>query len=275
MATTVNTTENPEHGISAGNLFPLDTPEFAVRIRSGEKIFRHVFRRATAADWEACRNNLPDETTNGGECEAVNSDREDAADLLLYERIILRVEGYLTRDGRVPQQLPNWPNCIPLEHRLCAIRNWWQCFGQIDKRTFQAVKDNTVCFIITRDETEGDPLRDYECFGVAHHFRGPNADHVRRFLSAASTFGHSTRILVPLYDELVVSAEGYSIAGLPIAPEQLRGEMLPYHKAFAVLALFLWLSSDDPDPLKKKPLVIPENWLGTKRAAPPLRMGMC
>ena len=53
MAAAPNTTGNPEQGISAGNLFPLDAPEFAVRFRNGAKIFRHVFRRITVADWDA------------------------------------------------------------------------------------------------------------------------------------------------------------------------------------------------------------------------------
>jgi hypothetical protein len=272
LASVANAAGNPEQGSKTDNLFPLDAPEFAVRFRNGAKIFRHVFRRLTAADWEAYYDNVI--------VEAATEDRgqggsiyQDTASLVLYRRTILRVEGYRTRDGRSPETLPTWPDCIPQEHRLFATGLLMETREGIATNTFQVGADGkSVSFVIVRDEGESSMTK--QLFGVSHHFRAPSADHRRRFLCARSEFPSSMRTLVTLYDELAICAEGYSVSGVPIAPEQVRSEISTGHKLYAVAALLLSFDDCDPEPRKVKPVTLPADLFGMKTTTAPPRVGV-
>lgn len=266
-----NANENPEQGINAENLFPLDAPELAVRFRNGARIFRHIFRRLTAADWEAYFDKcvpLEDATDGSGQARGIY---QDEASLVLFERIILRVEGYRTRDGRKPEELPSWPNCIPLHHRLFAIGLLTENLGGTANDTFRVGADRrSVSFVTVRDDNESSTTRQF--FGVTHHFRGPTVDHRQRFLRAKSNFPSSAGALVALYDELAISAEGYSVSGAPIAPEELQSWMHFGHKLYAVAALLLSFDDCDPEPRRARAVTIPAHLLGMKTPAPTARV---
>jgi len=260
-----NSTGNPEKVISADNLFPLDAPEFAVRFRRGAKIFRHVFRRITAADWYAYYAAVSLEPAAGdrGRAESIY---QDTASFVLYHRTILRVEGYQTRDGRKPEELPTWPDCVPQEHRLFAIDLLLENIGSIATDTFQiGAEGKSVSFVVVRDEGESSMSKQF--FGVTHHFNVPTASHRRLFHHAASKFPPASRMLVSLYDELIASADGYSVRGAPIAPEQLQHEMCCGQKLYAVSALFLSFGDCDPEPRRARAITLPENFLGMKKTA--------
>ncbi len=270
---TANTTGNPEQGSNTGKLFPLDAPEFAVRFTNGAKIFRHVFRRIIAADWEAYYAAIIVEPADEGSGKAVSID-QDGASFVFYQRAILRVEGYQTRDGRAPETLPTWPDCVPQEHRLFAIGLLVQNMCSIAKDTFGIGADGqSVSFVVVRDEGES-PTVGKQFFGVTHHFSMPTAEHHRRFLHAKSKFPATQRQFVSLYDELAVCADGYSVGGAPIAPEQLRREMCSPHKLFAVAALFLSFDDCDPEPHRARAITLPAAFLRNKTATPPPRLEM-
>jgi len=258
-----NTTGNPEQGSNAGKLFPLDAPEFAVRFKSGAKIFRHVFRRTTAPDWEAYYAAISESANEGDEAESSYQE----GSFVLYDRTILRVEGYQTRNGRKPEELPTWPHCVPLEHRLFAVGVLYETMGSIAKDTFTfaiGAGDTTVSFVVIRDEDESPTSKQF--FGVTHQFSLPTADHWRRFVSARSKFPALYGAVISLYDELAVFAEGYSVGGMPIASEQLQREMFVPHKIYAVAALFFFLSDCDPEPRRTKPITVPADFLRMKAA---------
>lgn len=271
MTAAANTNGNREQGINAENLFPLDDPEFAVHFRNGAKIFRHIFRRLTVGDWEAYYAAVIVEPT-GEDGWKAESFYQDTASFVLYQRAILRVEGgYQTRDGRAPEELPNWPDRVPQNHRLLAIGLLLENLGGIAKDTFQISADGkSVSFVIVRDE--GEPSMTKQFFAVTHHFRSPTRDHRRQFLDAVSRFPASQRTLVSLYDELATSADGYSVGGLPIAPEQLQHEMCCGQKLYAVSALFLSLDDSGPEPRKLRAVTLPPDFLGMRKAAPTPRV---
>ena len=264
MASTgANSNGNPEQGISSENLFPLDAPEFAVRFRRGTNIFRHVFRRITAADWDAYHAAViveHVEDRSGGD----KSFDQDAASFVLYQRTILRVEGYQTRDGRKPEELPTWPDCIPQEHRLFAIGLLLENIGALAGDTFQ-VAGNSVSFVVIRDDDES-PSKQF--FGVTHHFHAPAVGQRRRFLDAVSKSDLPQRMLRSLYDELIASAEGYSVGGVPIAHEQLPHEMCCGHKVYAIAALFFSFGDCGPEPRRTRAVTLPAEFLGTKKTVP-------
>ncbi len=258
-----NATGKPEQGINTENLFPLDTPEFAVRFRSATKSFRHIFRRITAADWEAYYDNvIAESAADGGKADIY----QDTASLVLFERAILRVEGYQARDARAPEALRRWRGCIPQEHRLFAIGLLLENIGSIAKGTFEiGTEGRSVSFVVVRDD---EPSMGKRLFGVTHGFCAPTADHRRRFLCAATQIPASYRALVSLYDELAVSAEGYSFSGAPIAPEHLRREMILPHKLYAISALFFSLGDCGPAPRRTRAVTLPAGFLETKNAVP-------
>ena len=87
---------------------------------------------------------------------------------------------------------------------------------------------------------------------LVHRFATPSADHRRRFLRARSrttvvggsragkTLIASTQpVLAKLYDELIVSVDGYSVSGRPLSGrEEIAREMDGYHKVAAARELF-------------------------------------
>ncbi len=262
MATAANTTGKPEQGIKTENLFPLDAPEFAIRFRNGAKIFRHVFRHITAADWEAYYASVivEDATEDRGVAESIY---QDTASFVLYQRIILRVEGYRTRGGCAPEELANWPDCVPQSHRLFAIGLLLEDYGSIATDTFQLGADGrSVLFTIVRAE-ESSTTKQF--FGVTHYFSRPTAHHRRRFLSARSKFPSSEKEIVSLYDELIECVDGYGIAGREIKSHaEIVREMVPPHKLYAVSALF-----DDcgPGQHRARAVTPSPDFVGMKKAA--------
>jgi len=259
LTATKNTIGNSEEqGISAESLFPLDGSQPIVCFRRNGHVFRHIFRRLTAADDLAFYENLDVNSPGegGGFSRTVN---DDAASLLLYRRAILSVEGYRTRDGRKPEEFPNWPDCIPQHHRLHAIDLLMKSRGTVTLKTACVAPDRkSVSFVATLK------TRDY---GVIHHFCGPTPGQEGQFLRAIEGTPSSHEVLVKLYDELMASAEGYSIEGRPISPDQARSEMHSFHKILAVSVFLSPVVDPERGMLKRKTAALPIE-SSSKKSAP-------
>lgn len=249
-------------------LLPLDSPERTVVFRSGGKTYRHIFRRFTAADWENFFAHVVAEfkRENGGFMQVVDM---DYASLVLYGRAIQRVEGYQTRDGREPEKLPTWPECVPQHHRLAAM-------GLIMNVTHSEAKDDSMLEAegvpvtidaMWNEETHGSlslvaanaAMKQYR--GLIHHFASPSAEHRRRLLKAKNRAfvaggsrngttiipsGHG--VLVKLYDELIERVEGYSISGRELnGKDEIVREMDAFHKSAVVARLFQTSSGIDEE----------------------------
>jgi hypothetical protein len=240
-------------------LLPLDAAERTIVFRSGGKPFRHIFRRITAADWENFFAHVVAEfkREKGGFMQVVDM---DYASLVLYARAIVRVEGYQTRDGRAPETLPTWPECVPQHHRLAAM-------GLIMNVTHAEAADDSMLeaegVAVTIDAMWNEEtatsfstmaasaaMKQYR--GLVHRFASPTAEHRRRLLKAKNRAfvaggsrngttvipsGHG--VLVKLYDELVERVEGYSIGGREIVDKnEVVREMDAFHKSAVVARLF-------------------------------------
>jgi hypothetical protein len=231
-------------------LLPLDAAERTVVFRSGGKPYRHIFRRFTSADWENFFAHVVAEfkREKGGFMQVVDM---DYASLVLYARAIVRVEGYQTRDGRAPETLPTWPECVPQHHRLAAM-------GLIMNVTHAEAADDSMLeaegVAVTIDamwnEAEPGGMKQYR--GLVHRFASPTAEHRRRLLKAKNRAfvaggsrngttvipsGHG--VLVKLYDELIERVEGYSISGREVVDKnEVVREMDAFHKSAVVARLF-------------------------------------
>jgi hypothetical protein len=251
---TVSTIEGVRQGSAATpqpELLPLDLAERVItfKIRETGTICRHIFNRITRADVDAYFSSMTVATERkSGNSLEFHIDAQTNM-LKLYERAIKRVEGYSLTDGRDMMALANWKDRVPGVHRLRAV--------EILMKVTQS--ENSVLGIDPEAErvsldafwSAGDQGM-FHYRGLIHRFSSPTIEHWRRLNN------HSTRttavggsqsqrtvypklngIYVELYDELVLSAEGYSIGLQPIGGrEQCVSAMDVFHKIAAVSILF-------------------------------------
>jgi hypothetical protein len=230
-------------------LLPLDATERVAVFRSKGATYRHIFKRLRAADWENFFAHVVAEfkQEKDGHSRVVDM---DYASLVLWGRVILRVEGYQTATGVAPNELPSWPECIPQHHRLAAA-------GILMKLTHPETDDESilradgVCVVVDAIWNESEcAMKQYH--GLVHKFASPTAEHRRRFLKSknrAFIAGGSRTgttvipsehpLLVKLYDELIERVEGYGVAGRELASkEEIVREMDAFHKSAALSRIF-------------------------------------
>jgi len=240
-------------------LLPLDSPTRVAVFTHRGKTHRHIFRRFTATDWENFFAHVVAEfkREKGGYTQVV--DMENAM-LVTYGRAILRVEGYRTRDGREPDKLPSWPECIPQQHRLDAMRLAMNVtHSEESDETMLEMEGESVTIDAMWNEGETGKMKLYR--GLVHHFASPSAEHRRRVLRAKNRAfvaggsrngttvipsGHG--VLVKMYDELIQRVEGYSIGGRELnGRDEAVREMDAFHKSAVVARLFQTSSAIDEE----------------------------
>lgn len=176
----------------------------------------------------------------------VNSFDSSAARLELAEQNLIGADGYR---GDVTA-IENWQSLIPLGHRvtvgntLCAVRPSELTDDDCDFG-FESVKIDA-----TWGAAESGGVLEFR--GLRHVFKTPSVEHQRRFARDASRstiVGRSRSgktvwmgaqaTLAELYDELIVSVEGYQVNGEPLnSSPAIVGNMDVYHKFIAADALF-------------------------------------
>jgi len=234
--------------IEIAELLPLDARERGVSYRVGGKMYRHVFRPLKEEDWAAFFSHIIAEfrQKSDGFEQVVDT---DYASLVLYGRAIRSVEGFRTKDGTKPEELPGWPECIPQDHRSLAV----DVLMKISRSAADAdlvSAGKSVWLDAVWNEAAPGSMKQYQ--GLAHHFSLPTAEHRRRYLRAknrAFVAGGSRNgttllpsahpVMLRLYDELIESVEGYGVSGRPLdGREEIRREMDALHKSAAVAELF-------------------------------------
>jgi len=267
-------------------LLELAPPELAIplKVTQAGRVYRlrHILRPPRAADWFAYEAALKPEVEelpapDGSEDASyrLHVRTMDAA-LLLWERLTIRVEGYVLPETAAADDAA-WRVAIPLAHKEAAVR----------ALTLVAPASPAPC---PEESTSGgfsvgcgEIAVELECAssGIAyprlvHVFRPPTveAERAYRRLLAETLIvrggrpeGSGPRTLLParlralvrLYDELILRAEGYSIHLEPPASRpQLLEHMDAWHKRVAVQTLFGDLAPDTPtaspasDPLSEE-----------------------
>jgi hypothetical protein len=269
-----NAAGNREQGITE-NLFPLDAPEPIVCFRQNGGVFRHIFRRLTAADHQVFYDNIEVVAEDRAAAGRPEGARTDTACFILYARAIQRVEGYRTKDGReLAEELSCRPDCVPQDHRLLAVSLLLKNRGSALMDTGRvAPNGKSVSFVVARQE--GEPSLTTQDYGVLHHFRAPAPEHVREFLRAMKGGPPAHAILVQLYDELVERVQGYSVFGRELrGREEITAEMHAFHKEVAVMVLFSVVVDPDSETLTRRTAALPVASIGSKTPAPAPRIEM-
>lgn len=237
----------PERG-----LLPLDLAERVIvfKIRETGEIRRHFFNRVTRRDADAYFSSMTVSSEKKG-ADSMEYHIDMRTNILkLYERTIKRVVGYSLTDGRDMMALANWKDRIPGVHRLRA--------AQILMKVTQSENSANLCIDPDADLVSLDAFWSAGDHGMSHYrglihrFSPPMISHWNRLND------HSTRttavggsksqrtiypklngIYIELYDELILSADGYSIGGQPIGGrEECVSEMDSFHKIAAISVLF-------------------------------------
>lgn len=235
------------------NLLPLDAPERTVAMKlldSGATV-RHTFRALTLADIDAYFSEMKVESAREGDGLAWEIDLVTPR-LKLYDRAIRSVDGYKLTDGRKLTDLPNWKNRVPGPHRLKAIERLIDVArsegssGVLLDPEAEIVKVDAFWSAAPGAETMAKYL------GLVHRFQAPSVEHWRKLNNASSRsvavggsrsgrtiYPKLNRVYAELYDELILSVDGYSFGGEPLTERaQIAAQMDPFHKIAAATALF-------------------------------------
>jgi hypothetical protein len=217
-----------------------------VTFKDKGQIFVFTFNRITDAQWRHYFSGLVVENEKSGSGRLARVDYRTAG-IDLFETAVKDVAGYKLREGKFTD-IPNWKTRVPYGHKQKAV----------DLLTDVTFSDSAPEFfdpeveeIFVDAKWGADQGMMTQFRGLAHRFTPPSGAHQQRFNRAAGesrvvggrsgkTISTSRQdLLADLYDELIVSVEGYAFAGKPLeGTEQIRREMDTFHKAAAVNLLF-------------------------------------
>jgi hypothetical protein len=262
---TVSTMEGAGQGTAAmsnSELLPLDATErvVALKVRDSDTIRRHIFRRIERADADAYFAATQIATQRSGQT-VENEIDIGSAELKLYERAAVRIEGYGLSDGRDLMQLPNWKSRVPGGHRIRAVDFLMKVTTSQGSGAQPIDPEYDVVSLdaIWTEGAIGGSMYWYR--GLVHRFTPPTDAHWKKFnnFKTRSVAVGGSRIqktiypkldgvLGDIYDELIVSVDGYSFRGAPLADKAtVVAQMDRFHKIAAVGALFDKSQFDSPD----------------------------
>jgi hypothetical protein len=225
-------------------MLPLDG-ERAVTFRDKGQQFTYYFNRINAADY---RNRLFDgmsvSSENAGGA-LLNKIDIWTPRLQLLDATIARVEGYRMREGEL-MDLPNWKAKLPHGHREKAMDLLLDVTSSDTAPASEYFDPD--CQEVRVDAFWGIDIdakgvrTNRRYLGLVHRFTPPSAEHSRKWNRAAGesrVVGGSRRsktvragnhgMMIDLYDELVISVEGYSVGGTALADrDQVKREMDAY-----------------------------------------------
>lgn len=174
----------------------------------------------------------------------VDSFDSSAARLELVEGALVNAEGYAS-------EMPaGWQKLLPLSHRLGAA-NALINVGRAENEEDQAITlgQESIFLDAVWGADEDGVMRKFH--GLRHSFQTPSSEHQRRFSRDASRSvivggarNGKTRwlgaqaTLIELYDELVLSVDGYTVNGEQPDRAAIIEHMDAYHKVAAADQLF-------------------------------------
>ena len=212
--------------------------------------YRLVCRRITELDWTRYFQGISITSEQDGR-ERINMIDVNSPRLALAEAVLIDAKGYTVSDGRGITDLPAWQRRIPLAHRLRL--------GEVlaDVRPSSADEELVIAAegeVIKLDAafTAGADGNMVRLCGLGHSFCTPTDAQFRRYSressrsrvvggsrSGKTIYQGAQLLLADLYNELVISVDGYTAYGAPLETyDVICREMDMLHKVIAVQELF-------------------------------------
>lgn len=239
--------EEPEETeIERPALLPLDQPR-SIALRVNGKLLTWHFRRLSHADWNRFFEGIVNRVLrhNGVEERVFES---DTALLELVDRALTSVHGY---DFDEKAAAADWKSALPIQHRVTVgvVLRAVAC----DRSSDESVLGPGITVRLTASwsmDPQNGRMTTYA--GLVHRFRHPSIDQLREFnfetsrtrilgtgMDGITIYPARQAIAARLYDQLIDSVEGYSVAGEPLTDVgAIQKEMDGLHKATAALQLF-------------------------------------
>jgi hypothetical protein len=187
----------------------------------------------------------------------VDSFDSTSARVELVESALVDAKGYNTADGSPVTSTTGWQQLIPLRHRQ-AVGNALVDVEKAEPTDADAITlgvEPVYLNAVWGADADG-VMRKFT--GLCHRFKTPSAEQQRRFSrdsSRSMVIGGSRRgvtrwlgvqaTLVDLYDELILSVDGYQVNGMQLDNiPMIVAEMDAYHKVAAAAVLFEPASAD-------------------------------
>jgi len=231
---------------------------------------KHFFRPPTLDDWaayDAALGVTVQDVDLAGEVGRAHHDNRTAAMLLLWQRLIARVEGYaFSEESGGSSQESEWKGKVPVAHRLGAVSPRALVFavapGQGTGNREQGTEESALYTPGLQEVHLLAAGGDY--LPLVHSFRQPGAAETVEFnrLSAERIYVRGragAKAVIPsllrqycvLYDALIESVRGYTLTGDgALTREQIVSAMDAWHKQAAVKALFI---PPQPEPPQQEP----------------------
>ncbi len=212
----------------------------------GGNAYTFYFNRISQADWERYFEGVTYTSHNEGKASVQILDM-DTPGIELAEEKLDRVEGYR---GEFMKK-PGWQKMIPPRHMRPAAWLIRSVDAMVENDDLPFDPELIECRLeaLWGMEKPGAMLQHK---GLIHRFSPVTAEQKRRFYRAGGTSKivggsrngktiHAVRykVLLRIYDELIISVEGYTFNGKPLeSADEIRREMDAYHKVKAVEQLF-------------------------------------
>jgi len=225
-------------------LLPLDAPR-VINLNVKGRVYTWRFRRITLEDWRKYFTAIVHQTLR---VDGVKEDvwEDETAKVELTDAAVTAVEGYGDLSGA-----KNWKSALPLAHRVAAA-----VVLRSVGRSKSTGDESAICDLVEVrldgcwSAGEDGKMTYYE--GLVHRFRQPSVADLKRFnfeaarvrvvgdaRNGVSVYPPRQAIAMKIYDDLIESVEGYSVAGAPLVDvDAIKREMDGAHKAEAAMALF-------------------------------------
>lgn len=238
------------HHTTAPATIDLAAPRTIV-LQGRERSFTLTCRRITAEDWREYFDAICIASRQDGR------DQERTLDLetprrTLAERVIVAASGYDVDGGAALETLPDWQKKLPLSHRLKVgeVLGSARAVSRNDDDLTIYPEGEPVFLDTVWTVGENGAMQGFS--GLKHILATPTEAQYRRYAREASRtrilggsrtgttiYPGAQGVLAELYDELIVSVEGYGLGGQPLSGrEQIAREMDMQHKVAAAQEIF-------------------------------------
>ncbi len=221
-------------------LLDLATPR-TILLHAGKHVFTIHCRPVLKADYLKYFSSIRITSEQSGK-ERVNTMDFDTPRVELAESVIESVEGYKVAGGGKLEDLPNWRSRIPLAHRL-------EVGSALTSVEVSKADDEYLIHPegeeVSLDATWSLDGKVVKFSGLKHLLKTPTAAQHQRFNREASRslvvggsrkgrtiYTGAQQVLCELYDELILSVDGYAWKGYPLADRATIVDVMDLHHKF-------------------------------------------